>query len=236
MREIVGPQVPIYFVCGRRLTRCLSGLLPPRLDVWDGATRVWWPGVGANDDPFAHPRIYDPSGRYGKASLERLAAEFAVRARPELTLQQRLVLSERQRNQLSDRAERLERALASTRKELAQTVRESEGATVAEQPSAATESQQAAPQERDGEPRDENELEADLYKLIFSHWVNICSPEERAQRPPRRFVLGRGAGAHDLITSRGCANRAHCVGLRDGDRRSRRRSLEHQRSHLSRQR
>ena len=194
VREIVGPRVPIYFVGGRRLTRCLSGLLPPRLDVWDGATRVWWPGVSPGDnDPFAHPRIYDPSGKYGKESLERLAAEFAVRERPELTLQQRLVLSERQRNQLSDRAERLERVLANTRKELAQTLREGESATLAESQSASTETEprQDAPQESASESRDENQLEVDLYKLIFSHWVDICSPEERAQRPPRRFMLSR---------------------------------------------
>jgi hypothetical protein len=157
--------------------------------VWDGAARVWWPGVSENNDPFAHPRIYDPSGRYGKASLERLASEFAIRERPELTLQQRLVLSERQRNQLAERAERLERTLASTRKELTQTA--SESAPAAERQSTPPENQPIAPQQSAEQPRDENELEAALYKLIFSHWVDICSPEERAQRPPRRFVLGR---------------------------------------------
>lgn len=191
VREIVGPQVPVYFVCGRRLTRALSGLLPDRLDVWDGATRVWWPGIAEASDPLEHPRIYDPTGRYGKASLERLAAEFAIRERPELDLRQRLVLSERQRNQLSDRAERLERALTSTRRELEQALGTGEGATAAEQQGAPTEQQTNAAPPSDSKPQDENELEASLYKLIFSAWVDICPPHERAERPPRRFVLSR---------------------------------------------
>src|SRR5271165_5133912 len=85
VREIVGPGVPIYFVCTRRLTRYLGSLLPPRFEVWDGATRVWWPGVSERSDHIEHPRIYDPSGRYGQDSMQRLAAEFATKPRPELT-------------------------------------------------------------------------------------------------------------------------------------------------------
>ena len=29
-----------------------GSLLPPRFDVWDGATRVWWPGVSETSDPL----------------------------------------------------------------------------------------------------------------------------------------------------------------------------------------
>ena len=32
-----------------------SARLPPRLDVYGGAIRVWWPGVDYDSDPLAHP-------------------------------------------------------------------------------------------------------------------------------------------------------------------------------------
>lgn len=99
VRNIIGPDIPIYFVRTRRLTRYLSSLLPTRFDVWDGATRVWWPGVNENSDHMDHPRIYDPSGRYGQDSLDRLTTEFATPTRPELTTKQQLVLAERQRSE-----------------------------------------------------------------------------------------------------------------------------------------
>ncbi|HEY2200366.1 MAG TPA: hypothetical protein VGH56_00650, partial [Solirubrobacteraceae bacterium] len=117
VREIAGPEIPIYFVATRRLTRYLGGLLPPRFDVWDGATRVWWPGVSELSDPLEHPRIYDSSGSYGEDSLQRLAAELSVPEHPELTLKQQLVLAERQRSTLAARAGGLERTLAETRRE-----------------------------------------------------------------------------------------------------------------------
>ena len=199
VREIVGPGVPIYFVGTRRLTRYLGSLLPPHFDVWDGATRVWWPGVSETSDPIEHPRVYDPSGRYGQDSLQRLAAEFATKPRPELTLKQQLVLAERQRSQLTERAERLERVLASTRQELDEALRGISPAVdqttqdnSAERPDAASDALRPGdPTEEIGEQSSPNQsdVEGMLYKLIWSQWVDICPPNERTEHPPRRFVI-----------------------------------------------
>jgi hypothetical protein len=199
VREIVGPGVPIYFVRTRRLTRYLGSLLPPRFDVWDGATRVWWPGVSETSDPLEHPRIYDPSGRYGEDSLQRLAAEFATQTRPELTLKQQLVLAERQRAQLTERAERLERVLASTRQELDEALR---GISPASNQAAQGDSTERSgtrsealgsddPDEEIAEqsPPNEADVEGTLYKLIWSQWVDVRPPNERAEHPPRRFTI-----------------------------------------------
>lgn len=35
----------------------------------------------------------------------------------------------------------------------------------------------------------ESDVEGVLYKLIWSQWVDICPPNERAEHPPRRFVI-----------------------------------------------
>jgi hypothetical protein len=199
VREIVGPGVPIYFVRTRRLTRCLGSLLPPRFDVWDGATRVWWPGVSETSDPLEHPRIYDPSGSYGEDSLQRLAGEFAKRTRPELTIKQQLVLAERQRSALAERAGGLERTLAETRRErdeALQGISPASGQTVQKSPakSAVTEADarqagDTSEQETEQPARAESDVEGMLYKLIWSQWVDICPPDERAEHPPRRFVI-----------------------------------------------
>jgi hypothetical protein len=199
VREIVGPGVPIYFVRTRRLTRYLGSLLPPRFDAWDGATRVWWPGVSETSDPLEHPRIYDPSGRYGPDNLQRLAAEFATKPRPELTLKQQLVLAARQRSQLTERTERLERVLASTRQELDEALRGISPASnqavqgdSTERPDAASDALGSEdPGEEIGEqsPPNQSDVEGMLYKLIWSQWVDICPPDERAEHPPRRFVI-----------------------------------------------
>jgi hypothetical protein len=199
VREIVGPEVPIYFVRARRLTRYLGSLLPPRFDVWDGATRVWWPGVSETNDPLEHPRIYDPGGYYGEDYLGRLAAEFATPARPDLTMKQQLVLAERQRSQLAERAERLERALSDTRQERDEALRGMSPATDQTAQGDSTEiSGTRSDALRPGDPTgattersapNERDVEGMLYKLIWSQWVDICPPNERTEHPPRRFVI-----------------------------------------------
>jgi hypothetical protein len=199
VREIVGPGVPIYFVRTRRLTRYLGSLLPPRFDVWDGATRVWWPGVSETSDPLEHPRIYDPGGYYGEDYLGRLAAEFATPARPDLTMKQQLVLAERQRSQLAERAERLERALSDTRQERDEALR---GMSPAADQTAQGDSTEISGTRSDalrpGDPTEgtteqsapnQSDVEGVLYKLIWSQWVDICPPNQRAEHPPRRFVI-----------------------------------------------
>jgi hypothetical protein len=39
-------------------TWALSAVLPPRLDVFGGAARIWWPGLARDSDPRAHPLLF----------------------------------------------------------------------------------------------------------------------------------------------------------------------------------
>gem|GEM_PF-1486392 len=80
-RERVWPNVPIYIIEPRE-SRTLKELLPAKLDVFNGAVRIWFPGVDADSEPWWHPLIYEMSGVYGDEALDRLVAEFAHR-RPE---------------------------------------------------------------------------------------------------------------------------------------------------------
>jgi hypothetical protein len=82
VRERVWPTVPIYVIEPRE-SRTLNGLLAEGLAAGDfgaynGAARVWWPGVDADAHPSWHPLIYDPTREYGDGALERLAVEFTM--------------------------------------------------------------------------------------------------------------------------------------------------------------
>lgn len=77
VREKIWPTVPIYVIEPRE-SRILNDLLPDRLGAYNGAVRVWWPGADQDTEPSFHPLIYDSTGFYGEAALERLAAEFAL--------------------------------------------------------------------------------------------------------------------------------------------------------------
>jgi hypothetical protein len=79
VREVVGPNVPIY-VIEQREARVAFGLLPDRLAAYNGAARVWWPGVDEDAEPSWHPLIYDSTGSYGDDVIARLAHEFEVQS------------------------------------------------------------------------------------------------------------------------------------------------------------
>ncbi|MCK9248673.1 MAG: hypothetical protein M0P31_06815 [Solirubrobacteraceae bacterium] len=73
VREIAGRDVLLRAVRTGPASRALAEELPPRLGVFGGAARVWWPGVDDDADPRAHPLVMDRTGRYGRRSLEILA-------------------------------------------------------------------------------------------------------------------------------------------------------------------
>jgi hypothetical protein len=75
VRERVWPSVPIYVIEPRE-SRTLNNLLPSGFGAYNGAARVWWPGVDRDSEPSWHPLIYDSKNVYGDGALERLAAEF----------------------------------------------------------------------------------------------------------------------------------------------------------------
>jgi hypothetical protein len=78
-RERIWTTVPIYII-EPHASRMLKELLPRGLDVYNGAVRIWLPGVDADSQRAWHPLIYEMSGVYGDDALDRLAAEFAHRS------------------------------------------------------------------------------------------------------------------------------------------------------------
>jgi hypothetical protein len=77
VQAVVWPGVPIYIIEPRE-SRTLNNLLPRKLGAYNGAVRVWWPGVTKDSSPSWHPLILDPSGFYGDNEIEQLAEQFAT--------------------------------------------------------------------------------------------------------------------------------------------------------------
>ncbi len=219
VREIVGAKAPIYVVSTGAPSRRLSALLPAGLDVWNGAARIWWPGVSDESDPAHHPRIYDPTGRYGQASLQQLAASFGARRRADAAVERQLAVAERERAKLQRRVRRLETELDAARRgtpspsvdalRAAGRLQSTVTAQLVEEPDAVRDSatdepteseagaralarRSGAPDDPQGEAADDeptDDLQGELHRLIWTEWVALTSPEEREERPPRRFLL-----------------------------------------------
>ncbi len=88
VREVIWPDVPIY-VIEQREARTAHELLPDRLAAYNGAGRVWWPGVDEETEPSWHPLIYDSTGTYGEEAITRIAGEFAVQPHDTIDLSPR---------------------------------------------------------------------------------------------------------------------------------------------------
>lgn len=56
-RELRGHAEVVVFETGDA-TWALSESLPPRLDVYGGAARIWWPGLNRVSDPYEHPLFF----------------------------------------------------------------------------------------------------------------------------------------------------------------------------------
>jgi hypothetical protein len=94
VRELVWDTAPIYVIESRE-AKALTQLLPDGLGVFNGAIRVWWPGVDGDSESRWHPLIYDRNGEYGDDAVQHLAEVFAHRppdSLDDLTEQQRMVL------------------------------------------------------------------------------------------------------------------------------------------------
>ncbi len=76
--EVVWASVPIYVIEPQQALE-MNKLLPDRLGAYNGAVRIWMPGVREHLDPSWHPLIHDTTGVYGEDALRRLAAEFAIK-------------------------------------------------------------------------------------------------------------------------------------------------------------
>lgn len=62
-------------------TRELKNALPARLDVCDGASRIWWPGLARASSPHDHPLIPLAMG-HAKAIEQRIVAIIRAVSRP----------------------------------------------------------------------------------------------------------------------------------------------------------
>ena len=106
---IVGPDVVVHYVPDGPLTRRLEELLPRRMHVFGGAARIWWPGVGADADPRAHPLVQDRYGVYGSQAVRELREHWAKGppAAERTVDDAELVLVREERDHLRERSERL---------------------------------------------------------------------------------------------------------------------------------
>ncbi|MBK7645354.1 MAG: S1 RNA-binding domain-containing protein [Planctomycetes bacterium] len=55
-------------------TWALSATLPERLDVYGGAARIWWPGLGETSDPYRHPLLFVRSPDEAEVVQRRIVA------------------------------------------------------------------------------------------------------------------------------------------------------------------
>lgn len=73
---VTGEEADVYFVETGELTRLIGDGLPKRFDVFNGAARIWWPGVKPESDPYAHPLIHEPQGVYGTKAMRVFADRY----------------------------------------------------------------------------------------------------------------------------------------------------------------
>lgn len=57
----------------------LTDRLPPRLDVYGGAARIWWPGVGPDSNPHDHPLFFIHDRSESSRVIARIVGEFEER-------------------------------------------------------------------------------------------------------------------------------------------------------------
>jgi hypothetical protein len=185
-REIIGPGIPLFVIAPGEV-RAMKALLPERHDVFDGAARVWWPGVNKHSDPRDHPLFFDPAREYGERVLDELAREFHVRSLQlvDCTPEQQVVLQERLRirtetrnRELAERVEELERQLA------LQEGRQAASELGPTEPDA----QATGERERDGES--ENPVKA-LQILMIQKWTATLEDSfDWGEWPLLRYTFG----------------------------------------------
>jgi hypothetical protein len=88
IREIVGPDTPIYFLRSYDLALRLSHLLPRLMTFSGGAGRLWWPGVDKDSRPEDHPKFIALRGDAEDMVYEWLEGEFHPAPALPLTLEE----------------------------------------------------------------------------------------------------------------------------------------------------
>ncbi len=86
LAERLGSHASVVCLATGEATWTLSECLPPRLDVYGGAARIWWPKLARESDPFDHPLLFGELELHRPATLEGVGlmatADFAQRYPP----------------------------------------------------------------------------------------------------------------------------------------------------------
>lgn len=186
VRDIIGGGIPLYFVTTHRLTLRLSELLPDGLGVWAGATRIWWPGAGRDNDPEEHLVIYDAHGDYGEETYKRLENEMRVTSQPSLSVEQRLVLAERGRASADKRRREVERRLAELRRGSEKRLHDLQDVGQRLQP----DTPRVPGSRSHTSPDRELDVEQRLHVTIALEWASALSATDRTTHPLGRYVFG----------------------------------------------
>jgi predicted RNA-binding protein with RPS1 domain len=75
----LGEAASVYVMPTGDLSWDLTDRLPPRLDVYGGAARVWWPDFGSEPDPYAHPLFFVHARSESTGVLDQIADAFERR-------------------------------------------------------------------------------------------------------------------------------------------------------------
>jgi S1 RNA binding domain len=79
LQGAVGAEAHVYLLPTGELTYELSDRLPPRLDVYGGAVRVWWPLEDGEPDPYDHPLLFLYDRSEAEETIERIVEAFESR-------------------------------------------------------------------------------------------------------------------------------------------------------------
>ncbi|HLQ37584.1 MAG TPA: hypothetical protein VK348_07275, partial [Planctomycetota bacterium] len=78
----LGDLAEVVFLVTGEATWALSESLPPRLDVYGGAVRIWWPGLEPASDPYAHRLYFVRSQHEAGLVFAEIVAAVRERAGP----------------------------------------------------------------------------------------------------------------------------------------------------------
>ncbi len=78
LEEAIGSAADVVYIETGDATWALADSLPPRLDAYGGAIRVWWPGLTVTSNPYDHKLYFVRSQADASATFEDIVA--AVRS------------------------------------------------------------------------------------------------------------------------------------------------------------
>lgn len=79
LADELGAAAVVYVLPTGDFSWELTDRLPPRLDVYGGAARIWWPGVGPDSNPHDHPLFFIHDRSESSRVIARIVGEFEER-------------------------------------------------------------------------------------------------------------------------------------------------------------